>query len=68
VDELARICELIASNPTPAREHSEFSPPVPTHVHGRHLIVYRIAEDHVSILRLLGGRQDWVSILRAADL
>jgi hypothetical protein len=30
--------------------------------------ISRIAEDHVSIIRLLGGRQDWVSILKAADL
>jgi toxin ParE1/3/4 len=67
VDDPARIFELIAIMPTPAREHCEFSPPVRIHVHGSH-IVYRIADDQVSILRLLGGRQDWLSILKAADL
>lgn len=68
VDELARMFETIAAMPTLARERGEFSPPVRIHVHEGHLIVYTIAGDHVSILRLLGGRQDWVSILKAADL
>jgi len=60
--------ETIAAMPTLARERSEFTPPVRIHVHESHPIVYTIAEDHVAILRLLGGRQDWVSILGAADL
>lgn len=68
IDELVRIFELIASMPTLARENHEFSPPVRIHVHENHLIVYIIATDHVAILRVLGGRQDWVSILKAADL
>ena len=68
IDELVRIFEAIAATPTLAREHDMFTPPVRIHVHRGHLIVYRIADDHVAILRLLGGRQDWVSILKAADL
>jgi toxin ParE1/3/4 len=50
-----------------ARERTEFDPPVRIHTHERHLIVYGLADDGVVILRLLGGRQDWVSILRDAD-
>ena len=68
VDEIVRIFELIADTPTLARLFGDFQPPVRIHVHERHLIVYSIAEDHVAILRLLGGRQDWLSILKAADL
>lgn len=68
IDELARVFELIAAMPTLARERSEFKPPVRIHVYQGHLIAYTIAKDHVAILRLLGGRQDWVSILKAADL
>lgn len=68
VDDVARVFELIAIMPTLAREHCELSPPVRIHIHGSHPIIYTIAEDHVSIIRLLGGRQDWVSILKAADL
>ena len=60
--------ETIAAMPTLARKRREFKPPVRIHVHASHLIVYTIAEDHVAILRLLGGRQDGVSILKAADL
>lgn len=67
VDELARVFETIASMPTLARERPEFAPPVRIHVHERHLIVYTVAADHVAIVRLLGGRQDWLSILKAAD-
>ena len=67
IDDLVRMFETIAAMPTLARERSEFKPPVRIHVHESHLIVYMIAEDYVQILRLLGGRQDWVSILKAAD-
>lgn len=67
VDELVRMFETIAAMPTLARERSEFTPPVRMHFHEGHLIVYRIAGDHVAILRLLGGRQDWLSLLKAVD-
>lgn len=68
VDELVRIFETIAAVPTLARERSELIPPVRIHVHESHLIIYKIAEDHVAIVRVLGAQQDWVSILKAADL
>jgi toxin ParE1/3/4 len=68
IDDLVRTFEMIASLPTLAPERREFTPPVRIHAHESHLIVYTIAEDHVAILRLLGGRQDWLAILKAADL
>lgn len=68
IDELVQVFETIAGMPTLARERSEFTPPVGIHVHQSHLIVYTIGEDHVAVLRVLGGRQDWVSILKATDL
>ncbi len=67
IDELARVFETIASMPSLARERLEFAPPVRIHVHESHLLVYTVATDHVAIVRLLGGRQDWVSILKAVD-
>ena len=67
IDELARMFETIAAMPTLARERSEFEPPVRIHIHESHLIIYIVADDCVQILRLLGGRQDWISILKAAD-
>lgn len=68
IDDLIAIFEAIAATPTLARERSEFSPPVRIHVHESHLIVYTAAAGQVVVLRLLGGRQDWHAILKAADL
>lgn len=68
IDELARVFETISIMPTLARGRNEFAPPVRIHLHESHLIAYTIEADHVTILRLLGGQQDWISILKAADL
>lgn len=68
LDELVRVFEMIAAMPTLAREHREFDPPVRIHAHQSHLIIYTNAVDHIVLLRLLGGRQDWLAILKAADL
>ncbi|MEO3388857.1 type II toxin-antitoxin system RelE/ParE family toxin [Mesorhizobium sp. CAU 1741] len=67
IDDLVRTFELLVSVPEIAGERKEFDPPVRIHVHGLHLIVYVIAGDHISILRVLGGRQDWRQILDALD-
>ena len=67
VDDLVSIFETIASMPTIARERTEFSPPVRIHVHEQQLIVYTINENHIAILRLLGGRQNWRTILKALE-
>lgn len=67
-DGLTRVFETIAALPTLARERTEFDPPVRIHAHEGHLIVYTLSDDNLIILRLLGGRQDWMPILRAADL
>lgn len=66
-DELARVFETIAAFPTLARERIEFNPPVRIHTHGRHLIVYLLSADHIVVLRVLGGSQDWLSILTTVD-
>ncbi|HEV7268456.1 MAG TPA: type II toxin-antitoxin system RelE/ParE family toxin [Falsiroseomonas sp.] len=66
VDELAQVFETIAAMPGLARERREFTPPVRIHLHDNHLVIYAIAEDYIVILRLLGARQDWLSILKAA--
>ncbi|MEO3432947.1 type II toxin-antitoxin system RelE/ParE family toxin [Inquilinus sp. CAU 1745] len=67
IDDLTRTFESLTSMPTIARERSEFNPPVRIHVHGAHLVIYTIAEDHIAILRILGGRQDWRKLLQALD-
>ena len=68
IDDLVRVFETFAAFPTLARERSEFSPPVRIHSHESHLVIYLMANREVVVLRVLGGRQDWLSILKAADL
>jgi len=68
LDDLVRVFEMIAAMPGLARERRDFSPPVRIHVYQSHLIVYIETDGRIHILRLLGERQDWLSILKAADL
>jgi toxin ParE1/3/4 len=68
IDDLVRVFETIALFPTLARERAEFSPPVRIQSHEGHLVIYLVTEGEVVVLRVLGGRQDWLAILKAADL
>jgi toxin ParE1/3/4 len=56
---LATAFQLIADNPRIARERPEFIPPVRLHPYQSHLVVYRLDEDGVLIVRVLHGRQEW---------
>ncbi|MBX9596740.1 MAG: type II toxin-antitoxin system RelE/ParE family toxin [Roseomonas sp.] len=67
VDALAQTFAMIAAMPGLARERPEFIPPVRIHAHDGHLVIYRLVDSQVVILRLLGGRQDWRAILAAAE-
>ncbi|MFT6658529.1 MAG: toxin ParE1/3/4 [Maritalea sp.] len=59
--------KTIASTSLIARERTEFAPPIHIHPHDRHLIIYAILDDHIAILRLLGGQQDWQAVLQKMD-
>jgi toxin ParE1/3/4 len=67
VDELVQTFSHIAAMPLLARERKEITPPVRIHINGNHLIVYRIESDHIAIIRILGGRQNWQAILTMLD-
>ena len=59
--------DRVARSPTLFRERLEFSLPVRIYPYRSHLIVYLGPKGQVTILRILGGRQDWQTILRALD-
>lgn len=66
-DSFAQSFETILSMPEIARERAEFTPPVRVHPSGQHLVLYRIEADHILVIRILGGRQDWAALLKALD-
>lgn len=66
-DALEAAFDTMVAMPEIARERREFDPPVRVHPSGQHVIVYRIEADHLVILRVLGGRQDWQAFLDLAD-
>ncbi len=59
--------EHLLITPKIERERTEFDPPVRIHTVEKHLVIYRIQDDYLLILRILGGRQDWRSILSVID-
>jgi len=67
IDDLTVLFDVLVSHPEVARERKEFNPPVRIHPHQRHLIIYTIAAGHILIIRILGGGQNWRSILHILD-
>jgi toxin ParE1/3/4 len=67
IDELVVVFEMLVAVPEAAHERDEFDPPVRIHSHARQLVVYLIKDDHLAILRVLGGGQDWEAILGQVD-
>jgi len=66
-DILEDTLERLLFMPEMARERAEVDPPVRIHPSAEHLIIYRIRDDHLAILRVLGAGQDWQAILRSVD-
>ncbi len=64
---LNKSLDQILAMPELAPERTAFTPPVRIHPSGRHLIVYRISGENLDVLRILGGQQDWHSILGAFE-
>jgi toxin ParE1/3/4 len=56
---LVEAFEFVAAHPLAARERKEYVPPVRMHFIGAHVVAYVVDEDHVLIVRVLHGRQDW---------
>ena len=56
---LKKLFELLAGSPFLARERPEFDPPVRLHPYGSHIVIYRVENGELMVLRVLHGRQDW---------
>jgi len=53
--------------PEQARELLDFAPPVRIFPSAKHIIIYRISGEAIVIIRVLGARQDWMTILHKLD-
>lgn len=58
---LEKMFQLIGDNPRIAREREEITPAIRAHPHKSHLIIYRIEDDGVLIIRVRHAREDWIS-------
>ncbi|MCZ0964342.1 type II toxin-antitoxin system RelE/ParE family toxin [Paracoccus benzoatiresistens] len=67
IDALVAVFDLLRTMPGIARERPEFTPPVRIHPTGPHLVIYRVEDDYLHIVRVLGGRQDWQKLLDAIE-
>ncbi|THV23107.1 type II toxin-antitoxin system RelE/ParE family toxin [Peteryoungia ipomoeae] len=67
LDGLNQVFEVIAGSPLLFRLQSEFDPPVRVHVYQSHLVIFVCDDQHVTIVRVLGGRQNWQALLHALD-
>ena len=63
ITELNDTFELICFTPQIARERQEISPPVRMHRHRSHLIIYRLVDRVVVIVRVLHMKAHWQSAL-----
>ena len=68
IDGLNRVFQLIAVFPDMGREHCVFSPPVRICPYQRHIIIYVLRDEIVIVLRVLGGSQDWQTVIRMLDI
>lgn len=56
---LVECFEFLAEHPFAARERTEFNPSVRFHFYKAHVVVYVVTDEHLLIVRVLHGRQDW---------
>jgi toxin ParE1/3/4 len=61
--ELTDTFKRIARSPGIARVREDFRPPVRVLPHKSLVIIYRVEEDHVKILRVVYARQNWQSFI-----
>lgn len=57
---LEAVFDLLAENPLLGRERAELQGGVRIHPHKAHIVVYRVVDDGVEILRVRHSREDWI--------
>ncbi|WP_404384704.1 type II toxin-antitoxin system RelE/ParE family toxin [Caenispirillum salinarum] len=55
--------DVLDQAPLIARERLDVDPPVRLHPYRSHVIVYRVIDDGILIVRLLHARQDWLTAM-----
>lgn len=63
-DGLFALFDLLAEFPEMARERAEFTPPARIHPSGSHLVIYRLEEQGVEIIRILHAHQNLLAFLQ----
>ena len=67
IDTLIQTIETLVAMAQLARERGEFTPPVRIQPAAEYLIISRIDSDRLSVIRILGGRQNWRALLEVID-
>jgi toxin ParE1/3/4 len=58
-DKLTLLCE----NSFVAPERAEIDPPIRLHRYKSHVIIYRVEDDHIAVIRIAHMRRDWQALL-----
>ena len=67
IDAIIQTIETLVAMPLLARERVEITPPVRIYPASEHLIIYQIDCDRLSVIRILGSRQNWRALLEVID-
>lgn len=61
IRELNRAFELLVAHPQIAARRPELADDIRVKASGAHVILYRIVEDHIDIIRIRHASEDWMS-------
>ena len=56
---LNKTLDFLSRNPRAAQEYDEYTPPVRICPYQAHVIIYRIEDDSVFVIRVCYSREDW---------
>ena len=59
--------DRLVENPDIARARTEYTPPMRIYRAEQHVIIYHVVGDHVEIIRVRHGREDWMNDPEGAE-